>query len=367
MLKGLNEDIALPLLQPRPGVQVAETPLTSIRGRRVLITGAGGSIGSELALQVAANLPSMLILADQSEFNLYEIDMTLANAGLPIERVAALADVRDVAGMRTLFAQYQPELVLHAAALKHVPLLEDDFNLTEAIRTNVIGTANVFDQAAEWGADFLLISTDKAVHPLAAMGATKRAAEVYCQFAANAGRHRRAAQVRFGNVLGSSGSVVPLFRRQIAQGGPVTVTHAEMTRYMMTIKEAVGLVLDASMLLQEQIEYGSYVLDMGEPVKILDLAVQLIRQAGLRPGQDIPIEIIGMRPGEKLHEELFYDWERPTAVAPTSRIRKATAQQELPDLGELFRSLNNSSHFRDIDNMKACLGAIVDRSREYAE
>jgi O-antigen biosynthesis protein WbqV len=288
-----------------------------------MVTGAGGSIGSELVLQIAASRPASLIMVEHSEFNLYEIEATLSNSNLALDRHALLADVRDQSTMRCIFRKHLPEMVFHAAALKHVPLLENEHNLIEAVRTNVVGTKIVADLCCVYGSDFILVSTDKAVNPSSGMGLTKRVAEVYVHALSKRYPEVRLGQVRFGNVLGSSGSVVPLFRRQIAQGGPVTITDPEMTRYLMTIKEAVGLTLSAADIQQDEAGYSCYVLDMGEPVKIIDLAKQLIRQSGLRPGKDIALQIIGIRPGEKLHEELSYAWEKleETEVEGVRRAR----------------------------------------------
>lgn len=317
MLAGLNEDLALPLLLPRPKISKRGPFYDSVRGRRVLITGAGGSIGSELVVQVAASRPSHITLADISELNLYEIDLTLNEGAPDLSRSAAILDVRAANAVRSLFHREMPDIVFHAAALKHVPLLETPHNLVEAVLTNFAGTKHIADHCASIGAEMVLVSTDKAVYPTSTMGQTKRLAELYMQAVARSRPNNGFSQVRFGNVIGSSGSVVPLFRRQIAQGGPVTVTHPEMTRYMMSIKQAVGLVLAASELQHRNPQhYGLYILDMGDPVRIIDLAEQLIRLAGRQPHTDVEIEIVGMRPGEKLHEELVYPWEnlQPTEV-----------------------------------------------------
>jgi O-antigen biosynthesis protein WbqV len=286
-----------------------------IAGRRVLVTGAGGSIGAELARQVAGLAPAELMLVDNGEFALWQIDLELGETQGPVMRHAVIADVRDAGRMTELCAAFRPELVFHAAALKHVPIVEA--NPLEGLRTNVIGTRTVADAAAASGAELMvLISTDKAVNPSSVMGASKRLAEMYCQgldiAARRDGEKMRCVTVRFGNVLGSTGSVVPLFRRQLAQGGPLTVTHPDMQRYFMTVREAVGLVLQASVVGSEGAglrDGGIFVLDMGEPVKIVDLARQMIRLAGLRPDIDIEIVFSGLRPGEKLFEELFHGGE----------------------------------------------------------
>ncbi len=293
-----------------------------IQGRRVLVTGAGGTIGGELARQVAALGPAQLSLLDHGEYALYEIDLELRERHGDVPRRAVLADVRDEARIRQLFAELRPELVFHAAALKHVPMVEND--PLEGLQTNAAGTRIVADAAASVGClAMVFISTDKAVNPTSVMGASKRLAEMYCQSLDRVARHSgsgmRCVTVRFGNVLGSTGSVVPLFRRQLERGGPLTVTHPDMRRYFMTVREAVGLVLQASVVgttdpadqPPELADGGIFVLDMGNPVKIVDLARRMIRLAGLRPDEDVEIRFTGLRPGEKLFEELFHGQEPP--------------------------------------------------------
>ena len=282
-----------------------------VKGRVVLVTGAGGSIGSELCRQVAARSPARLIMLDQCEVLLYPAEQDLIAAGAGALITPVVADVVDADRLRDVFVRYAPDLVLHAAAHKHVPMMESQPG--EALKNNVLGTAVVAQLAAEYGADkFVLISSDKAVNPTNVMGASKRLAELVVQsMQARAGGRTSFLAVRFGNVLGSSGSVIPIFRRQIAAGGPVTVTHPEVKRYFMTIPEAVGLVLQSATL-------GGggdiLILEMGEPLKIIDVARQLIELSGLRPDIDIEIRIIGLRPGEKLVEELQCEGEqyRPT-------------------------------------------------------
>ena len=291
-----------------------------IQGRRAIVTGAGGTIGSELARQIAALGPEKLILLDNGEYALWQIDTELAQTHPQVPRQALIADIREEARVRAVFETFRPELVFHAAALKHVPIVES--NPLEGLLTNAAGTRHVADAARAVGAQaMVLISTDKAVNPTSVMGASKRLAEMYCQAlditARAAGQGMRCITVRFGNVLGSTGSVVPLFQRQLERGGPLTVTHPDMQRYFMTVREAVGLVLQASVIgtgaaeLPAAAEGGIFVLDMGPPVKIVDLARQMIRLAGLRPDQDVEIRFTGLRPGEKLHEELFHGQEPP--------------------------------------------------------
>jgi O-antigen biosynthesis protein WbqV len=291
----------------------ADSIHSGISGRRVLVTGAGGSIGSELVAQIARFAPAHLTLLDACEFNLYLVSYAISRNHPDLSVSPRICDVRDEMAMRHLFLQEKPEIVFHAAALKHVPLLEDR-NVVEAVRTNVLGTKISLDLCCAFGADFVMISTDKAVNPSSCMGLTKRVAEVYVHDRASRFPGSRASLVRFGNVLGSSGSVVPLFQKQIEAGGPITITHPRMSRFMMTIDEAVRLTLAASSLPQNG--FSLYVLDMGRPIRIVDLAIEMIKRAGLRPFVDIEIEFVGVRPGEKLHEELNYDWEvlRPTDI-----------------------------------------------------
>ncbi len=312
--------IAIEDLLGRPQTVLDRAAMKSlITGRRVLVTGAGGTIGGELVRQVAEFGPSRLALLDSSEFQLYSIDLELTERHPEIERTAILADVRDARRIAAEFAAEKPELVFHAAALKHVPMVEA--HPTEGVLTNVVGTRIVADACVAAGVGaMVLISTDKAVNPSSAMGATKRIAEAYCQaLDLEAGRGNagtRFVTVQFGNVLGSTGSVVPLFQRQLGRGGPLTVTHPDMQRYFMTVREAVELVVEASVLgtRAEADEGKIYVLDMGKPVRILDLARQMILLAGLRPNDDVKIEITGLRPGEKLAEELLHESE---ALVPT--------------------------------------------------
>jgi len=290
-----------------------------VGGRRVLVTGAGGSIGSEFSRQVAALGPAELLLLDSSEYALWQIDVELSEISAHVPRRAVLADVREAGRIGEVFESFRPDLVFHAAALKHVPMVEA--NPLEGLLTNSHGTRVVVDAARAAGAQAtVLISTDKAVNPTSLMGASKRLAEMYCQstdILALASGGMRCITVRFGNVLGSTGSVVPLFRRQLEHGGPITVTHPDMQRYFMTVGEAVSLVLQASVAgvsdpaLPGGAEGGIFVLDMGKPVRILDLARQMIVLAGLRPDKDIEIHFTGLRQGEKLFEELFHGSEPP--------------------------------------------------------
>ncbi len=275
-----------------------------LKSKKVLVTGAGGSIGSELCRQIATLFPKHLILLDSSEFNLYTIEMELAQRFPRLRVSRSLNDVVDSPAIERVFSEIQPDVVFHAAAYKHVPMLEDQ--LRQAVKSNVIGTRTMAELADRFNCEaFVMISTDKAVNPANVMGTSKRAAEIFCQNLDKRSR-TRFVTVRFGNVLGSAGSVVPLFKQQIEAGGPVTVTHREITRFFMTIPEACQLILQASVM-------GSggeiFVLDMGEPIKIAYLAEQMIRLSGKVPGEDIDIVYTGLRPGEKLFEELFHEKE----------------------------------------------------------
>lgn len=280
-----------------------------LEGKRVMVTGAGGSIGSELCRQVARFGPSQMIMLDHAEYGLYAVERDMQRLASGVDFAPVLGDVTDPVRMRHVFSVHRPQVVLHAAAYKHVPLLED--NALEGVKVNVLGTRKLADLAAAHGCEkFVLVSTDKAVGPTNVMGASKRVAELYCQ---SLGAEGGTAFIvtRFGNVMGSTGSVVPLFRKQIAEGGPVTVTHPEITRYFMTIPEAVSLILQAAAM-------GSggevFVLDMGKPIRIVDLAEEMIRLSGHEPGRDIDIRFIGLRPGEKLHEDLFFPHESPVGT-----------------------------------------------------
>lgn len=303
-----------------------------LRGKTVLVTGAGGSIGSELCRQLAREHPARLILVEMSEFNLYTIDQALGEASPNVPLIRLMGDVKDLPRMRQVMAHWRPDVVFHAAAYKHVPLMEEDANALACLRNNTLGTHHAALAAAEAGVSrFVLISTDKAVNPTNVMGASKRAAEMVMSKLARQHAGTRFVTVRFGNVLGSSGSVIPKFKEQIERGGPVTVTHPDILRYFMTIPEAARLVLQAAALG----ESGQVlVLDMGEPVKIVDLAKQLIRLAGHRP-EDIAIEFSGLRPGEKLYEELLANTDEtlPTSI---DSIRVAQLRDDSTQLDDLL-------------------------------
>jgi O-antigen biosynthesis protein WbqV len=335
-----------------------------IQAKRVLVTGAGGSIGSELARQVAGFGPAEILLLEASEFALWQIDLEFSERFGGVKRRAVLADVRDAARMVLLCEEFRPELVFHAAALKHVPLVEG--NPLEGIRTNVLGTKAVADAAAASGAGLMVvISTDKAVNPSSIMGASKRLAEMYAQgldvVARRAGVGMRCVTVRFGNVLGSTGSVVPLFRRQLAQGGPLTVTHPDMQRYFMTVREAVGLVLQASVVGSGAAaipDGGIFVLDMGEPVKIVDLARQMIRLAGV----ETEVVFTGLRPGEKLFEELFHGAEQPV---PTGFEGLLMASPRNPDIAMVSEALGEIAAAAAAGDAAAAMGVLCRMVPEF--
>ncbi len=281
-----------------------------IQDKSILISGAGGSIGSELCRQISSFLPKAIILVEYSENNLFQIEAELKEIypGLVIQ--AELVDIKDKDRLHKVFKTYSPEVVFHAAAYKHVPMMEK--HPREALKNNILGTKNMAEISHQVGVEtFILISTDKAVDPSSVMGATKRIAELIIREMDNTSENTNFAAVRFGNVLGSNGSVIPIFEKQIKKGGPVTVTDKEMTRYFMTIPEAVQLVIQAGAMAKGG---EIFVLDMGEPVKIMDLAADLIKLHGYEPDKDIKIEITGIRPGEKLHEELFTASEQMCAT-----------------------------------------------------
>jgi FlaA1/EpsC-like NDP-sugar epimerase len=324
--------IELDDLLGRDQVKLDESGLTQlIHDQTVLVTGSGGSIGSELARQLVRFLPARLVLLDHSEFALYQIEQEFVRSHAGIDCRFVIADVKDAALMKEVMQTYQPAIVFHAAAYKHVPLMEQE-NAWQAARNNIMGTLISARAAQTHGAKkFVLISTDKAVNPTNVMGATKRVAEQVCQALQNG--VTQFVSVRFGNVLGSSGSVIPKFQQQIAAGGPLTVTHPEITRYFMSIPEACQLVLQAGLMGKGG---EIFVLDMGEPVRIADLARQMIRLSG-HTENEIPIEYTGLRPGEKLYEELLAD-EESTLPTPHPKLRVAQARKAS---GELIRELED--------------------------
>ena len=334
----------------------------TLRGKTVLITGAGGSIGSELCRQVAHFGPARLVLVELSEFNLYSIEQELGGTFPALELVRLIGDVKDLALVRAIFQQWQPQVVFHAAAYKHVPLMEEH-NAAQALRNNTLGTYHAALAAAECAAErFVLISTDKAVNPTNVMGATKRAAEMVISALAAEHAGTRFMAVRFGNVLGSSGSVIPKFKEQIAKGGPVTVTHPEIIRYFMTIPEAARLVLQAAAIG----ESGQVlVLDMGEPVKIVDLARDLIRMSG-HTTDEIAIAFTGLRPGEKLYEELLADADT-SLPTPVPGLRVARLQQQDLAPARLIGMVREAAAGADDRDVRSALAQLVAEYRPVVD
>jgi len=325
-----------------------------VRGRRVLITGGGGSIGAELVHQLTSCGPDKIVILDNSEYNLYAVEQKMTSDLGPSICKYFLADIRDKRALQYVFETERPEIVFHAAALKHVPIVEA--NPFEGFLTNFRGTRNVADLAYQYGSStFVLISTDKAVNPTSVMGACKRLAELYIQsldLGLHESQHKHALDtrfltVRFGNVLGSSGSVVPLFQRQLLHGGPLTVTHPEIERYFMTIREAVELILQAAAYgTRAEVGRGQiFVLDMGPPVRIVDVARQMIRLAGLTPDVDVKIQFVGLRSGEKMFEELFADNEK-------------RRQEEIPGI---LTAVSSVSNLVDIVNHLSAIDAAIER------
>ena len=323
-------------------------------GKRVLITGGGGSIGSELCRQIARLSPIEIIIVDHSEYSLYKIDHELRSEYHDLVFYSVLGDICDPATVEKVIGEYKPDVVFHAAAYKHLPILQTQ--IREAFRNNVFGTMRVAEAAERHGVGtFVLISTDKAVNPANIMGATKRVAEMYCQNM-NAHSHTRFITVRFGNVLNSNGSVVPLFQEQIAKGGPITVTHPEISRYFMTISEASQLIMQAAVLG----DGGEiYVLDMGEPVNITYLAEHLIRLAGKEPGRDIEIIYTGLRPGEKLFEQLFHELEPYEQTTHEKILLAHPREADWDELRAELRSSEAAVQRYDTNSIKSALVRLV--------
>ena len=343
------------LLRREPVKLDVEQVESLIEGRTLLVTGAGGSIGSELVRQALWFKPNKILLFDHDENALYQIERELRASELRCELVVLIGDITDRERVDGVFRRHRPEVVLHAAAHKHVPMMEK--NVSEAVKNNVFGTQMVADAAHAYGSEvFAMISTDKAVNPTSIMGASKRVAEMLVQARAASSTTTRYVAVRFGNVLGSAGSVVPLFREQIGRGGPITVTHPDMRRYFMTIPEAAQLVLQAGALAGGG---EIFVLDMGEPIKIVDLARDMIELSGLRPDIDVSIEFTGLRPGEKLFEELLLTGEAfdktPHPKIVVGRIQPTSADQ----LKRALAKLRSVADAGDDAAARSCLAELV--------
>ena len=348
----------------RESVEIDKSGIQSmIQGRVLMVTGAGGSIGSELCRQIALFNPSRLLLLDQSEVQLFQIEQELMDRGFGGVIKSLVVDILDELRLRHVFERFQPEIIFHAAAHKHVPMMEAQ--PSEAIKNNSFGSACLAKLAGEFGVEgFVMISTDKAINPTNVMGASKRLAEMYVQAlaAANNGAKTKFMAVRFGNVLGSSGSVIPTFKKQIASGGPVKVTHPEVTRYFMTIPEAVGLVMQSGAMGQGG---EIFVLDMGEPVKIVDLAKQLIELSGLIPDEDIDIEFVGLRPGEKLFEELQHTDENTQPTEHEKIFCFVSEPRKLEEIEAIFDGLRPILHTAEPSELKLKLKEAVPEYKPY--
>ena len=331
-----------------------------ISGKVILVTGAAGSIGSEIVRQLIAYFPAKLVLVDQAESALYDLEYELAGkVPANVQMIVNVADVSDTRRISKIFKNHRPDIIFHAAAYKHVPLMEN--NPYEAIKTNVIGTRILAELASELGVDkFVMVSTDKAVNPTNVMGATKRLAEMYTQSMNQLeGVKTKFIATRFGNVLGSNGSVIPLFKKQIERGGPVTVTHPEITRYFMTIPEACELVLEAATMGQGG---EVFVFDMGESVKIIDLAKKMITLSGLRVDKDIEIKYTGLRPGEKLYEELLNNDEN---TLPTHHPKILIAEVNTPSYAYMEIATNDLNHLLSSGNNNSIVAKIKEIIPEY--
>lgn len=364
VVSDLREVALEDLLERPPTVLDRKAIVNMLSGKRVLVTGAGGSIGSEICRQVAASAPAQLLLVEQCEVLLYQIEQDLIRRGFGGIIKPLIADITDRQRMEQIFEKFRPEFVFHAAAHKHVPMMESQ--PAEAIKNNALGTASLLELASNAGAEaFVLISTDKAINPTNAMGASKRLAEIILQ--ANSrrpGNRTRFMAVRFGNVLGSSGSVIPHFKRQIAEGGPVTVTHPDIKRYFMTIPEAVGLVLQTAVIGKG----GSiYVLNMGDPVKIIDVARHLICLSGLRPDIDIEIKISGLRPGEKLFEELKTEGEEFEPSGHSRISRFISTPMDYEKLEDLLEALRKISQKQSRNEIKRDIRLIIPEYKPYLD
>ena len=357
-------DVQIEDLLGRDPVALDSTKISGwLEGRTLLVSGSAGSIGSEVCRQLVPFNPKRLIVLDQNEsaqfFLERELNDLIAARGGDTEVVPKIADIRDATRMSALFREVKPEVMFHAAAYKHVPLMES--NPGEAVKVNVLGTKMMADLAHQNGLEsFVMVSTDKAVNPTSLMGATKRVAELYVQGLAEKSK-TRFVTVRFGNVLGSNGSVVPIFKRQIAAGGPVTVTHPDMVRYFMTIPEASQLIVQAG---QQGRGGDVFVLDMGEPVKIVDLARDLIRLSGLEEGRDVDLVFTGTRPGEKLYEELYLDGEKPLPTAHPKILACSCDRVPLPTVRSAIDELADRSEM-PLESIEAVVADLIPTFREH--
>jgi FlaA1/EpsC-like NDP-sugar epimerase len=349
-------DVQVEDLLRREPVRIANDEIAEyLDHKRILVTGGAGSIGSEICRQVARFQPELIAVFDNSENNLYRLELEMKQKYPSVTFIPIVGSIQDRARVDQVFARLRPHVVFHAAAHKHVPMME--YNPCEAVKNNIFGTKTVAEAADRYRVErFVLISTDKAVNPTNVMGATKRAAEMVVQYM-NEHSSTRFISVRFGNVLGSDGSVVPLFKKQIAEGGPVTVTHPDVTRYFMTIPEACQLVLQAG-----AIGEGGEVmlLDMGQPTKIKDLAEDLIRFSGYEPGRDIEIKYIGLRPGEKLYEELLLDEENTTATRHQKIYIANLAKYDVDKFTRVLAELEKESHEGNEEAVRLMLGELVE-------
>ena len=328
-----------------------------IYNKKILVSGAGGTIGSELVNQIINYQPKEIILLDNSEFLLYKIEKEIEDKTKKIKVNALLADIKNTKRIDSIFNQNKPEIIFHAAALKHVPIVEK--NPLEGILTNVHGTVNIAESCIKHNvAEMVLISTDKAVNPFSVMGVTKRISEKYCQSLANSSKTNFKI-VRFGNVLGSTGSVVPLFQKQLQKGGPLTVTHPKMKRYFMTVREAVELVIQSATLETKKKKGEIYVLEMGQPIAITEIAEQLIRLVGLRPNKDIKIKFTGLRPGEKIQEELHYKTEKFTKTKNKSIFIVKPKIETYKKLSESLKELIELAKSGELDLCYKKMSEIV--------
>lgn len=354
-------DVVISDLLRRPPVKLNNQEINDwIVGRTVMVTGSSGSIGSEIAQQLLKLRPSKVVLVDRSETGQFFLERDLANISPEIEREVILADLTDRSRLEAVFVETQPDVIFHAAAYKHVPLMEK--HPGEAVKNIVLATRNIVDLAEDYGVEgFVMVSTDKAVNPTSVMGACKRVAEQYVQARA-VGSNCRLVTVRFGNVLDSAGSVVPIFRKQIAEGGPLTVTHPEMVRFFMLIPEAAQLVIQAGAM-------GNggeiFVLDMGEPVRVMDLARDMIRLSGLREGEDIEIDITGLRPGEKLYEELYGENEKHQPTNHKKIMVAASMPRSLPAMIAATNQLIDAAN-TSVEDVRQILRDNVQHAAEPA-